>query len=152
MSLAHTTRTHIAPTLTRAHSTSPYGRSHILKRRAPTLPAPLVPHFPQRVIRADGSTFVQHTTSPRSLFKLTRDLTNNPLWNAAKMSGARMDEELVGGAVGRFKRRFEGSVGMGEVDWTDMGEGGVEGVEGQVVKGEDKSMKGPKAPTNGRKK
>ncbi|KAF7982617.1 hypothetical protein HWV62_27029 [Athelia sp. TMB] len=137
-----------ALTQTRAHSTSPYGRSHILKRRAPPLPAPLVPHFPQRVIRADGSTFVHHTTSPRSLMKLTRDLTNNPLWNAAKMSGARMDEELVGGAVGRFKRRFEGGNGagggIGEVDWMDMGEGGVEGVEGQVVKGEDNSMKGPK--------
>ncbi|KZP25943.1 hypothetical protein FIBSPDRAFT_1041040 [Athelia psychrophila] len=74
MLLTHTTRTHITPTLTRADSTSPYGHSHILKRRAPTLPAPLVSHFPQRVIRADGSTFVQHTTSPRSLFKLTRDL------------------------------------------------------------------------------
>src|ERR1700689_706777 len=104
-------RTRFPPTLlqvqARTHSTSPYGRSHVLKRRPNKLPNPVVPQFPQRVIRADGSTFVHWTTSPRSLFRLTRDLTNNPLWNSGSMGGQRGEEELVGGSVGRFNRRFE---------------------------------------------
>ncbi|KAG1738012.1 hypothetical protein EDB19DRAFT_1909457 [Suillus lakei] len=55
--------------LTRSVSTSPYGRSHVFKQRLPKLPNPVVPHFPQRVVRADGSSYMQWTTSPA--------LTNN---------------------------------------------------------------------------
>lgn len=40
-----------------------------------------VPTFPQQVILADGSTFMHFTTSPVSSVQLTRDTTNNPLWN-----------------------------------------------------------------------
>lgn len=113
----------------RARSSSPYGRSHILKRRPNKLPNPVVPHFPQRVIRSDGSTFVHWTTSPRSLFRLTRDLTNNPLWNSGSMSGQRGEDELVGGRVGRFNRRFEGmggsKSGSSDIDWMEIGEDGT---------------------------
>src|ERR1700689_1757371 len=112
----------------RSHSTSPYGRSHILKRRPNKLPNPVVPQFPQRVIRSDGSTFIHWTTSPRSLFRLTRDLVNNPLWNSGSMGGRRGEEALVGGRVGRFNKRFEGMNG-GSVDWMesmDIGEGSEE--------------------------
>jgi len=59
---------------------------------------------------------------------------NNPLWNSGSMGGQRGEEELVGGRVGRFNRRFEGmggskSGGSGSVDWMesmDMGEEGGE--------------------------
>ena len=67
--------------LKRSISSSPYGRTHVWRRRAPKLPNPVVPHFPQRVTLADGSTFIHWTTSPRSAIRLTRDNTNNPVWN-----------------------------------------------------------------------
>jgi hypothetical protein len=43
------------------------------------------------------------------------------------MGGQRGEEELVGGRVGRFNRRFEGMGGSktgasGSVDWMDMGD------------------------------
>jgi len=78
-----------------------------------------VPQFPQLVIRADGSTFTHWTTSPRSMIKLTRDMTNNPMWNPGlwKSDGAEEEGEVTG-RLGRFNRRFEGLGGMGEeVDW-----------------------------------
>jgi hypothetical protein len=42
------------------------------------------------------------------------------------MGGQRGEEELVGGRVGRFNKRFEGmggskSGGNRDVDWTDFG-------------------------------
>ncbi|KAG0706684.1 hypothetical protein DFH29DRAFT_900893 [Suillus ampliporus] len=120
-------------TLTRSVSTSPYGRSHVFKQRLPKLPNPVVPHFPQRVIRADGSSYMQWTTSPRSRITLTRDTTNNPLWNATqRLSGAVgeggiEDEEQEGtGRLGRFRRRFGQDVGAGE--WTEL----QEGIEAEV--------------------
>ncbi|KAG2152779.1 hypothetical protein DEU56DRAFT_776103 [Suillus clintonianus] len=119
--------------LIRNVSTSPYGRSHIFKRRLPKLPNPVVPHFPQRVVRADGSSYMQWTTSPRSRIHLTRDTTNNPLWNATqRLSGAVgeggiEDEEQEGtGRLGRFRRKFGQEVGVGE--WTEL----QEGVEAEV--------------------
>ncbi len=39
--------------LTRLVSSSPYGRTHVWRRRAPKLPNPVVPQFPQRVTLAD---------------------------------------------------------------------------------------------------
>jgi len=106
----------------RCVSSSPYGRTHVWKRRPNKLPNPVVPHFPQRVVRSDGSTFVHWTTSPRSLIKLTRDVTNNPVWNPGmwKSDGAEEESEVTG-RLGRFNRRFEGLGGIGQdVDW--MGE------------------------------
>lgn len=109
-SVLRTVKSHhaCALNLIRAVSSSPYGRTHVWRRRAPKLPPPLVPHFPQRVILADGSTYVHWTTSPRSTLRLTRDATNNPLWNPRLEAGN--SEELEGrtsGRLGRFRRRFE---------------------------------------------
>ncbi|KAH7927018.1 hypothetical protein BV22DRAFT_1061762 [Leucogyrophana mollusca] len=107
---------------TRSVSTSPYGRTHVYKRRPNKLPNPLVPHFVQRVYRADGSSFTHWTTSPRSRIRLTRDTTNNPLWNAtARLSGSvsggvEEEEEEGTGRMGRFRRRFGKDVGVGEWD------------------------------------
>jgi hypothetical protein len=98
---------------TRSVSSSPYGRTHVWKRRPKRLPNPVVPQFPQRVIRADGSSFTHWTTSPRALLRLTRDVTNHPLWNIAALRGEGVAEESeVAGRLGRFNRKF-----VEEVDW-----------------------------------
>ncbi|KAF5326637.1 hypothetical protein D9611_000719 [Ephemerocybe angulata] len=96
-------------TVARRHlSNSPYGRTHVWKRRAPVLPNPVVPKFPQRVIRSDGTSFVHWTTSPKSLVRLARDTTNNPLYNPAAASDRAVEEESsTTGRLGRFNRRFE---------------------------------------------
>ncbi|KAJ3513388.1 hypothetical protein NLJ89_g2984 [Agrocybe chaxingu] len=92
----------------RSVSNSPYGRTHVWKRRAPVLPNPVVPKFPQKVIRSDGTSFTQWTTSPKSLVRLTRDTTNNPYWNTGNPSDRSIEEESsTTGRMGRFSRRFE---------------------------------------------
>ena len=108
----------------RSVSSSPYGRTHVWKRRQAKLPNPVVPQFPQRVIRSDGSSFVHWTTSPRSVIKLTRDVTNNPTWNPGMWKSDSTEEEsAITGRLGRFNRRFEGLGGHNsEVDWMAPGE------------------------------
>lgn len=107
--------------LARFISNSPYGRTHVWRRRPPKLPNPVVPHFPQRVILADGSTFIHWTTSPRSTIKLTRDTTNNPLWNPWLESSNPEDAEgASAGRLGRFRRKFEELGGTElEMDWVE---------------------------------
>ncbi|KAG7098895.1 hypothetical protein E1B28_000795 [Marasmius oreades] len=116
-------------------SSSPYGRAHVWKRRAPVLINPMVPKFPQRVIRADGTTFTHWTTSPRSMIRLTRDTTNNPVWNTHLWADdqAVQDEASTTGRLGRFNRRFEGIGGAGgeQVDW--MNGTGYLKLEGELV-------------------
>lgn len=54
------------------------------------------------------------------MIKLTRDLTNAPLWNSGGRTGNAdgMEEELAGtGRLGRFNRRFDGVGARGGVDW-----------------------------------
>ncbi|GBE87294.1 hypothetical protein BKA93DRAFT_570528 [Sparassis latifolia] len=115
---------------TRGISSSPYGRTHVWKHRQRKLPNPFVPQFPQRVVRADGSTFIHYTTSPRSVFRLTRDTTNNPLWNAARWTNEGEEEDLVTGRLGRFNRRFDGMGGhASDVDWMSESEGSGEAKE-----------------------
>ena len=98
----------------------------------------MVPQFPQRVIRSDGTTFTHWTTSPRSVIRLTRDVTNNPLWNSAAWGSHGVDEEdEATGRLGRFNRRFEESVDM---DWLQAGAGGLE----SDGKGEGESKDGKK--------
>ncbi|KAI8992705.1 hypothetical protein BD414DRAFT_481948 [Trametes punicea] len=99
-------------------SSSPYGRTHVWKRRQKKLPNPTVPVFPQRLVRVDGSTIIHYTTSPRSTIRLTRDTTNNPLWNAARFVGMDEEEDEVTGRMGRFSRRF-GELGgqRSAMDW-----------------------------------
>lgn len=107
------------PFLTRSVSSSPYGRTHVWKRRAKRLPNPVVPQFPQRVIRADGSSFTHWTTSPRPLIRLTRDVTNHPMWNVSALTGEGAAEESeVTGRLGRFNRKF-----VEDVDWMSEAEG-----------------------------
>jgi len=84
------------------------------------MPNPIVPQFPQRVVRSDGSTFIHWTTSPRSVIRLSRDVTSNPLWNVGMISASGVQEESeTSGRLGRFNRRF-GEVGADQgrdFDW-----------------------------------
>ena len=100
----------VVPKFVRAVSSSPYGRTHVWRRRRPTLPNPVVPKYPQLVIRADGTSFTHWTTSPRSRIRLTRDTTNNPVWNTHLWlrDSTLEDEANLTGRMGRFRRRFEG--------------------------------------------
>ena len=119
LSSAATVHVHVHLPFTRSVSSSPYGRTHVWKRRPKRLPNPIVPQFPQCVIRADGSSFTHWTTSPRSLIRLTRDVTNHPLWNVSALTGSGAAEESeVTGRLGRFHRKF-----VGEVDWMNEAEG-----------------------------
>ncbi|KAJ7625544.1 hypothetical protein FB45DRAFT_921716 [Roridomyces roridus] len=139
---------------TRSISSSPYGRAHVWKRRDPVLPNPVVPKFPQRVVRADGSSFLHWTTSPRSLIRLTRDTTSNPLWNTGMwLDGRGMEEENeTTGRLGRFNRKFDGIGGAGqEVDWMEGAELlGADANAGELVRTAWETKK--KAPQNQRKK
>ncbi|KAG6841337.1 hypothetical protein C0991_012162 [Blastosporella zonata] len=107
----------------RLKSTSPYGRTHVWKRRPAELPNPIVPKFPQLVIRSDGSSFTHWTTSPKSMIRLTRDTTNNPVWNTGTWSDARgvEEESSMTGRLGRFNRKFD-DLGKDESsgDWMDQ--------------------------------
>lgn len=104
--------------LARGLSTSPYGRTHVWKQRAYKLPKPFVPHFPQRVVLTDGASFVQHGTSPRGVFRLTRDTRSHPVWNALVAAEGEDADAGTAGRMGRFARRFEGMevAGVGEVE------------------------------------
>ncbi|KAI0324979.1 hypothetical protein GY45DRAFT_1330956 [Cubamyces sp. BRFM 1775] len=106
---------------TRSVSSSPYGRTHVWKRRQKKLPNPMVPVFPQRLVRVDGSTIIHYTTSPRSVIRLTRDTTNNPVWNAARFVGMDEEEDEVTGRLGRFGRKF-GDLGgeRADMDWINQ--------------------------------
>lgn len=95
-------------------STKAYGRTHVWKHRAPQLPKPFVPHFPQTVVLANGATFVYRGTSPRSVFRMTRDTTNNPVWNALVAREGEEGEGAAVGRMGRFSRRFADMEGAHE--------------------------------------
>lgn len=98
---------HVGQQPCRSISNSPYGRTHVWKRRAPKLPHPLVPKFPQKVVRSDGTSFTHWTTSPISLIRLTRDTTNNPNWNTGNPGDRSFEEEnTTTGRLGRFSRKF----------------------------------------------
>ncbi|KAF5364644.1 hypothetical protein D9758_005577 [Tetrapyrgos nigripes] len=124
---------------TRSVSSSPYGRTHVWKRREPTLPNPLPPKFPQRVIRADGSSFTHWTTSPRSILRLTRDTTNHPVWNTYMWADdeAVEDEANTTGRVGRFNKKFEGIGGHGEqIDFGEAVKETMDNTTGGKLEGE----------------
>ncbi|ORX40950.1 hypothetical protein BD324DRAFT_612656 [Kockovaella imperatae] len=94
-------------------------------RPPPSIPPPLPALFRQTVSLSDGSVIYTNTTAPSpQIIRLTRDVTNNPVWSPGiRARGAEEDQE---GAVGRFKRRFEGmDLGSSESPATSKGgEGG----------------------------
>ncbi|KAF8637457.1 hypothetical protein AX17_002802 [Amanita inopinata Kibby_2008] len=123
---------------TRNVSSSPYGRTHVWRRRPPTLPNPVVPKFPQLVIRSDGTSFTHWTTSPRSRLRLTRDTTNNPIWNTSLwLSDKGIEEEMAEtGRLGRFNRKFEGlGSAVSDAGWMEEMAGTMGSVEATSTKG-----------------
>ena len=112
-------------------------KSHL--KKAPGLPAPLPQIFPQKVLLSDGSTFTSYTTAPTpEIIRLTRDVTNNALWQPGMSTGGLKEED---GRVGRFRRMFEGMdtlAGKPAGEGEGEGEGAEEGGEG-VAKKESKA-------------
>ncbi|WFD01063.1 hypothetical protein MYAM1_003823 [Malassezia yamatoensis] len=118
----------------------------------PSLPRP-VAQFPQRVILADGSSIQLTTTSPRHLVKLTRDITNNVLWNPMMSRGSQLDTEDDTGRLGRFRRRFaedavaateveqKVSFDEGDLDWMSGGREAREGTPISTKKAKGKGRK-----------
>ncbi|KAB5588265.1 hypothetical protein CTheo_8291 [Ceratobasidium theobromae] len=90
-----------------SQSGSPYGRSH-LSPKTPQLPNPVIPTYPQTVFLSDGSSFTHRTTAPRSVVRLTRDISNNPVWQPGIEARAGEEDDLSG-RLGRYKRRFDDS-------------------------------------------
>lgn len=82
---------------------NPYGKSHIAKPRS--LPPPVVPTFPQKVTLSDGSTFTHWTTSPRSIIRLTRDISNAPLWTLSSTTGTT--DEDTSGRLTRYRSKYD---------------------------------------------
>uniref|UniRef100_A0A8H8CJV9 Uncharacterized protein n=1 Tax=Psilocybe cubensis TaxID=181762 RepID=A0A8H8CJV9_PSICU len=63
---------------------------------------------PVKVILSDSTSFIHWTTSPKSLPRLTRDITNNPLRNTGNPNDRSLEDENNSiGRMGRFSRRFE---------------------------------------------
>ena len=84
-----------------------------IHRHRPTDLPPAAPYlFPQTVILADGSSFVTMTTSPRSVYKLTRDLSNHPTWYPNRATSRDLRDEF--GRIGKFKEQYSGRVGRGK--------------------------------------
>lgn len=121
-----------SPSTSEAYFNPWRGKSHL--RKPVTVPNPLPAMYPQRVLLSDGSTFTSYTTAPTpAILRLTRDVTNNPLWAPGTETRGAIDEE---GRVGKFKRRFEGmtfATGPGEQAGPGAAEGQVMDGEGEVV-------------------
>jgi hypothetical protein len=84
-----------------------YGNSHVMVKKARRLPPPVVPMYPQKVVLSDGSSFTHWTTSPRSSIRLTRDISNSPLWTLSAASGGEEDD--TSGRLSKFRLRFDQS-------------------------------------------
>jgi ribosomal protein L31 len=113
-------------------STALKGRTH--RPRPLGLPPASPPLYPQQVVLADGSSFTHWTTSPRSVYKLTKDLSNHPMWYPNRVASRDLQDEF--GRIGRFRQKYAGfndgeegeeggSAFVGELeDW--MSEGATE--------------------------
>ena len=139
-------------------------------RSAPRIPNPLPAIYPQLVILSDGSSFTSYTTAPSpAVYRLTRDVTNNPLWNLNKDSGLgrRGEGEEDGGRLARFKRLYgetsanstaeskdkssaptsapaSGLFEMSDLDWMSSEAGKAEKVSAKEMAGPQKAAKGKK--------
>jgi hypothetical protein len=81
-----------------------YGKSHISANVERRLPPPVVPTFPQKVTLSDGSTFTHWTSSPRSVIRLTRDISNSPLWTLSSVRSGQEDD--ASGRISRFRSKY----------------------------------------------
>jgi hypothetical protein len=93
---------------------SSLGHSHVNRPSHSLLPPASPPVFPQLVVHADGSSFTHYTTSPRSVFKMNRDATNNPAWFPNKVSTRDGQDEY--GRIAAFREKFANRAGQAEGD------------------------------------
>lgn len=141
-----------------AKASSPWtSRTHT--KKSPRVPNPLPAIYPQLVILSDGSSFTSYTTAPSpAVLRLTRDVTNNPLWNPAA-EGRRGGGEEEGGRLARFRARFgtgspdstenktsssSTSFGVSDFDWMGEEAGKAETVSAKEMSGPQKAAKGKK--------
>ena len=142
----------------------PAWKSRTHTKKAARIPNPLPAIYPQLVVLSDGSSFMSHTTSPSpATLRLTRDVTNNPLWNPAS-EGRRGGGEEEGGRLARFRARFgtttastgsdassakagsssSSSFGVSDFDWMGEEAGKEEKVSAKEMSGPQKAAKGKK--------
>jgi hypothetical protein len=153
------------------HKSAWPSKSHL--RSAPRIPNPLPAIYPQLVILSDGSSFTSYSTAPSpAVYRLTRDVTNNPLWNLNKDAGLgrRGEGEEDGGRLARFKRLYgessaaststpeskekssassaagpaSGLFDMSDLDWMSSEAGKAEKVSAKEMAGPQKAAKGKK--------
>lgn len=150
------------------HKTAWPSKTHL--RPTPRMPNPLPAIYPQLVILSDGSSFTSYTTAPSpAVYRLTRDVTNNPLWNLNKDGGVgrRGEGEEDGGRLARFKRLYgessastsstsestdqqasstsvAGLFETSDLDWMSSEAGKVEKVSAKEMAGPQKAAKGKK--------
>jgi hypothetical protein len=75
-------------------------------RHASLMRRPKRPYtFTQLVTLSDGSTFVQRTTSPQPVYRSTKDVRNNPMWNPSSQKLLNIEEDEAG-RLKRFRGRF----------------------------------------------
>ncbi|CAD0106530.1 unnamed protein product [Aureobasidium uvarum] len=75
-------------------------------RHASLMRRPKRPYtFTQLVTLSDGSSFVQRTTSPQPVYRSTKDVRNNPLWNPSSQKLLNIEEDEAG-RLKRFRGRF----------------------------------------------
>ena len=120
------------PIISRSKHSAPSpwpSKSHL--RASPSIPPPLPALYPHTVILSDGSSFTAHTTNPSpATIRLTRDVTNNPLWAPGTEKRGLGDGEAEG-RVGRFRKRFEG-LQQEASEGDDAGAGAGAGAQGQL--------------------
>lgn len=89
-------------------------------RHARLLKRPKRPYtFTQLVTLSDGSAYTMRTTSPRPVYRSSRDTRNAPLWNPSSKELLNVEEDEAGRLAGfraRFGRSFDAGrdTGAGE--------------------------------------
>ena len=67
--------------------------------------------FRQTIVLTDGSSFTVMNSSPRKLYRLTRDKFNNALWTGRKRSA---EEDEQNQQLHKFRRSYKGGIGSEE--------------------------------------
>jgi hypothetical protein len=138
-------------TLNQRHllSRAPALKTHVYKPSS--LPPASPALFTQRVVLADGSSFTIPTTSPRSVFKLTRDLSNHPTWFPNRETSRDLRDE--DGRIGRFVNLYRKSGGTGQTEEEiDVLGGGIEDWMSEGVEEEIRPTLGKKKAVKGKRK
>jgi hypothetical protein len=86
-------------------------------RHATLLRRPKRPYtFTQLVTLSDGSTFLQRTTSPVSVYKSSKDIRNTPLWNPSSQKLLNIEEDEAG-KLASFRAKFGRGWDAEQVCW-----------------------------------